>query len=159
MTKYDQSFDESTTYDLSIDVSNYDSVSTDDHAFTDDLKSLMKTTVDTITNSMTQAIDNVSKLSGDDAILVASSFKWVLSYLAKKTEDMIFPRQAEEKMYKKQIIQMQACQAMMHQQFCAYASAIKAEQDKKGRENKNEEKKDISLLTLAHAALRRKKVL
>lgn len=120
------------------------------------LGAIVTSVTDTITSSVSHAIDNVSKLSSTDAILLARSLSWGFESLAKSTEEMVFPRQAEEKMYKKQIKHMMAYQEMAQiQYYAAVETAIREESERMKREK--EERKKKSVLNLAQDAFRRNK--
>lgn len=117
---------------------------------------------ETIKSGVSDAIENVSKLSSKDIVLLARSISWGIESLAKSTEDMVFPRQAEDKMYKKQIKHVMAYQQMAYAQYySAVEIAVKQQQQEeeeiKKKQGAHEETKMKSVLTMAHSALRRNK--
>ena len=125
----------------------------------DSLGALVSSVSETIKSGVSVAIDNVSKLSGNDVVLLARSLSWGIESLAKSTEDMVFPRQAEDKMYKKHIKHMMAYQQMAHAHYyAAMANAAQQQEEemKKKKENR-QERKMKSAFIMAQGVLRRNK--
>jgi hypothetical protein len=128
------------------------------------LESLVTAVGEAISIGVSTAIDNVSALSSNDVVLLARSLSWSIESLAKSTEAMVFPRQAEEEMYKKQCKQVMKYQQMAHEQYCAAVAKHQEEEEKKKkkwmlkRNKENKEKKPrAGLVSMAQDAFRRNK--
>ena len=171
MTQFDIDTETSSAVDSTMLSSDTTTVAEGENNQSIGVGALVTSVTETIKIGVTEAIDNVSKLSGNDVVHLAQSISWGIESLAKSTEDMVFPRQAEDKMHKKHIKQVMAYQQQMaHAQY--YAAVAIAAQQEEERKKKNwfrrmtnqgsktkstEEKKTSSVLTLAHThdALRR----
>ncbi|KAL7428986.1 hypothetical protein ACHAXH_002384 [Discostella pseudostelligera] len=130
------------------------------------LETLVTAVGEAISTGVSTAIDNVSALSSNDVVLLARSLSWSIESLAKSTEAMVFPRQAEEEIYKKQVKQVMKYQQMAHEQYCAAVAKQQQEEEenkkkkwmlKRNKESKEEKKPRSVLMCMAQDALRRNK--
>lgn len=169
MTQFDIDTETSSAIDSTMLSSDTTTVAEGENNQSIGVGALVTSVTETIKIGVTEAIDNVSKLSGNDVVHLAQSISWGIESLAKSTEDMVFPRQAEDKMHKKHMKQVMAYQQQMaNAQFYA-AVAIAAQQEEERKKNNwfrrmtkqgssktiSTEEKKTPVSTLAHDALRR----